>query len=186
LKTHWVVDVVGTSNVEQTVSEDLIDAMRAAGGSDILETLYLACLPPQYTLLRWTAQKIAPVRYAYQYLTRDAAGTHASGTETANQAAVITLRTKLAGRKDISNKHIGPIPQAATVQADGLIVAAYKTLLNNLGIAMVQQISTPGTDTVFLPCVRHNDPPNSLTVLFQAAVGETVNVMRRRTVGRGI
>jgi len=186
LTLHYAVDVVGTSTVEQTVSEDLIDAVRAAGGDDVLETLYLACLPPQYGLLRWTAQKIAPVRYAYQYITRDVAGAHASGTDTANQAAVITLRTRLAGRKDISNKHIGPIPQAATVQEDGLIVAAYKTLLNNLGIAMVQTITTPGTATQFLPVVRHNTPPNSFTVLFQTASSETVNTMRRRTVGRGI
>jgi len=186
LTAHYAVIVVGTSTVEAVVTSDLIDSVRAGGGQDVLESDYLACLPPEYNLVRWVAQKIAPVRYAYQFLNRGEVGTHANSTETANQAGVITLRTVLAGRQNISNKHIGPLPQDVAVQDSGLLTVAYKALLNTLGVQMVTQITGGGTATQWAPVVRHNSPLNSFTYLSQTANGDTVNTMRRRTVGRGI
>jgi len=186
LTHHYAVSFVGSSTNEAVVTNDMVDALRGGGGGDAWETLYRALMPADWTLEYWQVQKIAPVRYAYQKASRGVAGTHAATTETANQSAILTLRTALAGRQDISNKHIGPIPQDAAVQVNGTLNAAYKTLLGNLGTAMLALLTGPATGTVWYPVVRHNTPPNSFTQVLTFATGDTVNTMRRRTVGRGI
>lgn len=182
----YQVITVGTSTVEATVSVDLMDAVQGGGGADLLETDYLALLPPDYTLVYWQAQKLFPTRYAYVKGSRGVAGAHANATETANQAAIITLRTVLAGRQDISNKHIGPIPQGAGVQTNGLLDAAYKTKLGTFATSLLSIVTGPVTGTQWQPVVIHKSPAGTSTVLRTQIVGDTVNTMRRRTVGRGI
>jgi len=182
---YSVLDVTGTVG-EQAASGDLLEALRGGGGGDAWESAYLACLPASYSLLYWRVQKVAPVRYRYYKLTRGAAGTHASPTDATNQSAVLTFNTLLSGRSQIGNKHIGPIPQAATVQEDGLLAGAYKTLLSTLGDGMNDDILGAITNITFSPVIPHRTPAGSYTLISDYLVGDTVNVMRRRTVGRGI
>jgi len=170
---------------EAAASSDLLEELRAGGGSDKWETLYRAVMPPSWTLVKWRVQKVAPIRYRYYQVTRGVLGTHASDTEAPNQSAIITMQTLLAGRNQIGNKHIGPIPQAATVQDGGFLVAAYKTLLSALADAMVDDILGGVTAITFSPVIPHNSPAGSYTLIADYAIGDTVNTMRRRTVGRG-
>lgn len=185
--THaYAVLSVDPGQGELAITTKLIDGLRAGGGGDAWETAYMACLPPQYTLSYWHAQKVAPVRYRYHKVTRDIPGDHGANTEATNQTGTITLQTLLSGRDQIAVKHIGPIPQDITVQADGLLTTAYKTLLNTLANGLLAQITDETINLVMVPVIPHSATPGSYTLAFSAITGETINVMRRRTVGRGI
>lgn len=181
---YSVLDTPGGVS-EAAASTDLLEELRGGGGSDKWETLYRAVMPPSYTFVKWRVQKVAPIRYRYYQVTRGVLGTHASDTEATNQTAVITFQTLLAGRNQVSNKHIGPIPQAATVQANGFVVAAYKTLLSTLADAMADDILGGVTAITFSPAIPHTSPLGTYTLIADYAIGDTINVMRRRTVGRG-
>lgn len=184
--THaYAVQTVSGAPSEATVSGFLLDQLRAGGGGDLFETLYLACLPPQYTLLYWQVQKVAPTRFRYYKFTRTQAGTHAAAARTANQAAVITFGTLLGGRSQVSNKHIGPIPEGVNVQVDGLVASAYKDKLSPLASGMLQSVGTFGDPANLVPCIPHRTPAGSYTLMFNNIVQSTIRVQRRRTVGLG-
>lgn len=172
----------------ELATSTLIKGVRAgAGGSDLWETKYLAALPPQYTLDNWQAQLIEPQRFVPVNFTRNVAGTHAGDTETGNQAAVITLRTEKSGRNQVSNKHIGPIPQDVAVQDDGLVTAAYKTILGTLATALLANYQDAATGAIFQPVINHHTSPVvTYDPLKTYVLGSTLRVMRRRTVGLGI
>jgi len=182
--TYTVLSVTGSIG-ELSFTTSVLDALRGAGGGDKYETLYRDCLPPQYTLLRWVAQKVRPTRFQYQIVTRNVAGLHAADTETGNLAAAVTFRTVLAGRSEVGTKHIGPLPMDVSVTDNGLLTAAYKAKLELLAQAMETNIVMAGVGTL-APCIQHPVPPGSYTLIFNHVIGDTVNVMRRRTVGRGI
>lgn len=185
--TNWYsINAINPGVAETTVNTILLDAVRGGGGGDNYETKLRAVMPPEWTLDRWTVQKIHPVRYVSQSATRGVAGTHAASCETANQAAALTFSTILAGRNQISTKKIGPLPLGATVQADGFLVAAYKTLLGSLGTGMETTIVDAGTGLSAFASIAHRDPPGSYTIILAHQVGDTIRVNRRRTVGVGI
>lgn len=168
---------------------DALDALLtrvSGGGDDLYETLYRACLPPEYTLDFWQVQKITSVRTSYKKESRAVVGTHANSTETANQQAVMTFRTLLAGRSQVSNHKIGPLPQDVSVQDNGLVTAAYKAKLNALAAAMLGTTIILAGSVTLKPCILHPAPVGSYTLLAYYQVGDVVSVMRRRTVGRGI
>jgi len=149
--------------------------------------MYLACLPSQYELDSIRGQIIAPNRRVYSETLRGVPGTHLDTLETANLASVITLRTAFAGRNQVGNKHIGPIPSSGAVMTLGELTGAYKTLLTTLAGALMASIVPAGIAAVARPCIYHPDgavPPNTDWVE-SAIVGETVRVMRRRTVRLG-
>ena len=87
-----------------------------AAGLDGWETLYRDLLPPQYELNYWRCQIIRPVRFVPVEFVRDVPGLHANDTEATNQSAVITFRTEKSGRDQVASKHIGPLPQDASLE----------------------------------------------------------------------
>jgi len=98
-------------------------------GDDLLETSYLLCLPQNYSLLYWRTQLIEPQRYVGIDFARDVTGLIEEDAVTGNVAGVVTLRTDKAGRNQVSNKHIGPVPTSGANLESGTLKAAYKALL---------------------------------------------------------
>jgi len=183
--TCWIITQVSGVVAEATARAGLVDAARGgAGGGDLLETPYLELLPPQYLMSYFEAQLIRPFRLAYSRTTRAVPGAHASPTEATNQAATITRKSDFAGRWAQSTLHIGPIPQANTVQDDGLIAVAYKAKLELFGAATLTPIIAAGC--TFEACIVHPvGVHGGTTPLLTQTIGETVRVMRRRTVRLG-
>lgn len=159
----------------------LIDDLIVGGGVDVL-TDYMACLAPEYALEEIRAQRIYIARDAYVQRLVATPGTHASSATVANDSACITLRTDQAGRNDISNKHIGPIPDAVSVA--GLLTAGYRTLLANLATKLLTP-AVIGTGETWRPIVTGPHPVYLATLLTTAIVGVQSRVQRRRTVGLG-
>lgn len=146
---------------------------------------YLSLMPTNYTLQEIRAQIVAPVRQVVQKLAIDDNGA-ANAASTGNLAAVITLNTALAGRSQVSNKHIGPIPSDAT--NGGSISVAYKNAMDVFGSLLtttVQSISGSGTAT---PVIYHRTPPVGTAIydeILNFVSQTTTRVMRRRTLGVG-
>jgi len=188
LTTTYKITVVPVPTDATVFVNAAIEAVRAGvGGGDLIETKYRACLPVEYELDSIRGQIIAPNRRVYSETLRGVPGTHADGMETANLAGVITLRTAFAGRNQVGNKHIGPIPSAGAVMVLGELTGAYKTLLGTLATALMAQLVPVGIAAVARPVIYHPDgavPPNTDWVE-SAIIGETVRVMRRRTVRVG-
>jgi hypothetical protein len=161
----------------------IIDDLIVGGGVDLL-TDYLACLPPEYAMEEVRAQVIHSTRTTAVQRVIATPGTHASSATVASDSACITLKGAFAGANRRSNKHIGPVPDAAS--AAGLITNAFTTKLNALGSALVSLVVLGGGET-YTPTVWHIDPFNAATThtLNQWTVGTTSRVQRRRTVGLG-
>lgn len=187
LSQHYIVSSVTGTVPDTTLSALLLAKLNGGmGGGDLFESKYLACMPPSYTLTRWVVQKIYPTRLKYESLARGAAGTHAFDTATGNQAAVITGQTPFAGRSEVSNKHIGPIPQDSSVQDSGMVAAAYKALLTTLAGAFNSSITSVAPAVQLDPGIYHRTGGIRFTSYYQMTVQDTLRVMRRRTVGVGI
>lgn len=177
---------------ENAAALGLIAAVEAGGTSDMV-TQYLGLLPPQYTLTKISAQKVWPTRYRYWYGTYSLPGTHAENTESTNLAGVITITSRLAGRGEVGNKHIGPMPYGMTSIDNGLPTPAYKALLNNFGQLLLNDVGTGALGVNFRPIILHRQLDDkghvvsmSSTDVYWKSIGDVVGTMRRRTVGRGI
>lgn len=186
MMTHnYGVQQITGPQPEADVCNELLNELRGGGGGDLYESTYLSCLPVDYTLVRWVVQKTNPVRYAYFHVDRNTPGTHAGACEETNLAAAITFTTLLAGRDQVSTRHIGPLPGGATVRADGELVIAYKNLLDTLGLAMSSIIALPVTGVTLAPCIPHALPLGTYTTIQDNTTQEEIRVMRRRTVRVG-
>lgn len=192
--THgYRVEGVNPGLSESIVTQAMLLKLQAGGGGgDQFQTEYLACLPPDYNLQRWTAQKFYPIRFRRYFATINVAGTHAGSTETANLAGTITFATVLAGRSQIATKHIGPLAFDATTMGDGSLTLAMQTLLNNLAIKMEAALLDPSIGLIAKPIIIHRQLDAdghvvgySSTDIWTHQVGDTVNVLGRRTVRRG-
>lgn len=188
LTTVYEILTVNAGVEPSSVRSAMLNELCNAGGGDLVESDYLACLPPSYTLERVTAQPTFPIRLVYEDLIRGVAGTHAADTEASNQAACITFQTEYAGRDQVSNKHIGPIPQGATVQANGELTNAYKALLTTLGDSLTSNIVVAALGLNMFPVIFHPNvvPPVSHTDRLQEFfVHSEIRTMRRRTLRVG-
>lgn len=188
LTHNYELTTVNMNVLVSDIETSIIKQVRGgAGGTNVLEGAYLALLPADYTLDFWQAQIIGPNRFVPVTVNRGTVGTHASGTEASNQAAVITLRTDKAGRNQVSNKHIGPIPQGATVQNNGLVQAAYDALLTTLKTGLLSTLTDVNYGASWRPVINHHTKPIiSSDPLTSGLNGTTLRTMRRRTVGLGI
>jgi len=185
--TYKVTTVADPTEVNAFCEEVLDEVCNGAGGGDLVESKYLACLPSQYDLQTVRCQIIAPNRRVYYERIRNQPGTHAENMETTNLAGVITLRTDFAGRNQVGNKHIGPLPATGAVMSAGELTGAYKTLLGTLATALMSNLTLAAIGAVAKPVIYHGgDTVPPLTDWIKTAiVGETVRVMRRRTVRLG-
>jgi hypothetical protein len=178
--------VTGSPNPAQPTSgalDDFLSALNVDGASPTIN-LYKACLPPDYECTAGRAQVIAPSRSAYkQTELYDGLGTYATGTESSNQTGVISLRTENAGRDQVSNKHIGPIPAAA--QVNGLLSDAYQGILGSFADKLLQSVTPAGTALTYSPIIFHGGSPFTYDAVTNRIVNPTVRTQRRRTVGLG-
>lgn len=164
----------------------IIEATKVAAGS--ISQTYLACLPSSYTLNEVRAQIVKPVRYVTVGVFQTAkVGTNTGSGNVTNLAGVITFRTGLAGRKQVSNVHIGPVPSDAP--SAGVLEAAYRLVLDNLKGALLNILTPSGFDVgSWTPCIWHRKVPGpaiSYDYIQSGVVQQTARTMSRRTVGRG-
>lgn len=180
---HYLVS--GDYNAVTSVAADLDDIkanITLAGANDIL-TSYLACLPPQYTLLELRTQRIRAVRSAFRVTSfAGIVGTNANAATVACDSGAITLRGDLAGRSKVSVKKIGPLPDGASVA--GLLTAAQTALHSTWASKLITAFAPIGSGSLMVPIVPH---PDLITfdILNNFLVGTESRVMTRRVVGRG-
>jgi hypothetical protein len=184
-QTYAVVSVTGVIS-DQDEQQQMLDAVRAGvGGGDLWETLYLACLPPQYTLEKFRAQKVRPSRISYVETPRGAAGTHASDAFTANVSAAIPLTTNLARRDQLAVKKLGPIPDPSDVALNGFLTAAYQVKMNLFAAGLLSTMVTAAPVITAFPVIVHRNPAVPVDSLTKYRPQGTVRVKGSRTVGRG-
>jgi len=168
-----------------TVSNDLATILTTVGigGVDDVPNKYLACVQNAYTLEEVRAQVIWPTRSAYRsvFYVADNAGSGGVGT-VANDAAAITFRGPLAGRKNVSTKHIGPVPDS--VSANGLLTNPYKVKLQALIDQLFTTLTPADNPGRCIPVILNKTPGQSV-VWTDARIGNQSRVQRRRTVGLG-
>jgi hypothetical protein len=162
----------------------------APGQNDGLETVYRQCLPTNYTLEEWHVQKISPFRVRVNIQTRNQGGLVAGEAQTANVAGVITLKTDLAGRSQVANKHIGPLAQDEAYQSytSGNLSAGMLALFGDLRDQLQAEAAPGPSGWLFLPVIYHRAlaPLQNATPITTGVVQQTVRVMRRRTLGVGV
>jgi len=161
----------------------VIDDLVVGGAVDLL-TDYMACLPASYSLEEIRAQIVYLTRITAVQRVVVTPGTHASPATVANDSACITLKGPIAGARRRSNKHIGPIPDAAS--ASGILTDAFKTKLGALADAMITNVVLAGGETYQPHVFRiNNDFTEWHFLLNQYSIGLQSRVQRRRTVGLG-
>lgn len=183
-QTYEVATLAGATD-EALVSADLAERVSAAG-ADILESDYLNCLGTNYTLDFIHAQKIYPVRFRRRTEVRGVPGTGGAAATTSNLAMVISLHGEEAGRDQIANKHVGPIPTDVLFYDEGVLEAAGKSAQLALANQLILDVGAAGWYTM-KPCIYHRATviPKS-DYITGHVLPEQVRVMRRRTVRLGI
>lgn len=171
---------LGALTTEQEMN-GLIDDLIVGGAVDLL-TDYMACLPASYSLEEVRAQVVKTTRETAVQRVIVTPGTHASAATVANDSACITMKGEFAGARFRSNKHIGPIPDAAS--ASGLLTGAFITKLNALAGALVSPSVLAGGQT-YKPAVWGPEVVPTPHLLTAFSVGLQSRVQRRRTVGLG-
>jgi len=173
-------EVLGALTTEEEMN-GVIDDLIVGGAVDLL-TDYMACLPASYSLEEVRAQVVKLTRETAVQRVIVTPGTHASPATVANDSACITLKGEFAGARFRSNKHIGPIPDAAS--AAGLLTAAFITKLNALGAALISNVVLGGGQK-YVPAVWGPEVVPTAHRLTQWSTGLQSRVQRRRTVGLG-
>lgn len=181
LTTMWrVAQAAAPGETYALNMTQLIDSLDVGGANSIV-TPYLALLQEDYTLIRITAQAIHPVRLAYVAKEVARPGNGGAGS-VANDSACLTLRTANAGRSQVANKHIGPVPDGVSLA--GRLDVAYKALVATLGSAMTATIQPDPLGAIYQPVIFHraSELHDGVTGFI---VGDQSRVQRRRTVGVG-
>lgn len=177
--------ILGDYNAATTVAQDLDDIKAQLGPAGAFDatTAYLACLPPEYSLLELRTQRLKAVRSAMRSTVFAATvGTNANSATVPSDSGAITFRTALAGPTQVSVVKIGPMPDAASVA--GFLTAAQLALHGALATKLLVNFTPAGSGSVVVPIVvgKTLAAPSALT----SAVPEvTSRVITRRTVGRG-
>lgn len=174
----------GSTTVQQdlTALAEYVDPAQPAR----IGEAYLACMPSNYTLSYVQTQALYPTRSAYWREVYGEVGTFDGPAATApNLAGVITLGTALAGRRQIANKHVGPLsPDGYNA---GLIGATQLAAFETFASYLRAIIAIP-TSCTYTPIVYHrtgDGPAAKFDNVTRSTIQNTVRVMRRRTVGLG-
>ena len=185
--THtYMVTNTGPGVDDVLAMDSLLTAVRGgAGGGDILESAYRVSVGTNYTLEEITCQKIAGIRTVKRSFARNVPGNGGAASLTGNIAAVVTLRTVLAGRTQVSNKHIGPVPDVVGLVTGGFITGAYDANLTVTKNALLVGFTDAVLGVTWAPCIYHRGSIALPSQVTTGVVQQTVRVMRRRTVGQG-
>lgn len=155
-------------------------------GTQLMGT-YLAVVSPALTVQSINVQKLWPFRVRRTELAVALSGTNGTGPDTANVSAVITRKTDLGGRNQISNLHLPGVP-LTDMATNGEWDATMKTALGLHAVESYDTITvTDGGKTITLAGCIIQAPYG--TGAHQMITAHTVNpyvrVQRRRTVGLG-
>lgn len=177
LRVHTAGDPGQSANFQL----GLFAAEIGTGGPTDWLTAYRACLQADYTMLELRTQVVAPIRTAYRSDIFTGIGTGGVGT-VANDAAAVTLRTENAGRNQVANKHLGPIPDSVSVQ--GELTNAYKIILAAFAVKLTQDVVVGAGPLTLRPVIFHR-LTNTYNDVAGYAIGDQSRVQRRRTVRFG-
>lgn len=145
---------------------------------------YRQCLGSDYTIREVNAQAIHPIRHVKASVNLAYSGQFIGTITSGNLAAIITLRTQLAGRTQVSNKHIGPLAQESL--SGGAPGFGLPAALANFGAKLTQnEVAPAGPNSITLvPVIFHRDSGQHDVVL-NHVVGTRLGTMRRRTLRVG-
>lgn len=165
--------------------ETFLNAVKPGGAMD-LGTDYLAVCAADFQLTAMRVQIVAPARLRFLEDPIGAAGTQAGNTQATNINGTITFRTDKSGRDQLGTIH--PPALAEGTYANGLILPAFRDKLSALGDTLSGLVVLPGDMGIWRPCIWHKTRVGSAATdgITDYSVGDTVRVMRRRTVGLGI
>lgn len=176
----------GGGNAGNSVPDDLsqLGTEISVGGAKDITTAFLNVMPSNYDLFEVRCQVIAPERSVLvDTFAGPAAGTEGTAANVPNDAAVVTFRTDIAGRKQVANIHLGPLPSDAATQ--GQLTAGYNakllTLVDKLTTA-IQPLAWAGT---LKPIILHR-PAMTWNLITNFQIQPQARVMVRRTLNRGI
>lgn len=143
------------------------------------------CLPANAGGLFCWLQVIKPTRLRRLYYNVPGTGNWESEALTANVQASITRQGPGTGAREQGGIRVPIATDAATITG-GNVTAAMEVRLQTLADAIKENVPIATPDVVFIPQV--GVPAGALASfdLFETTVQETVRVLRRRTVGRGI
>ena len=175
----------GGGNAAHSVPEDLLDIGEAinVGGLNDLTTDFLALMPTNYQLFEIRTQRIAPERSVLVDVNAGpAAGTEGSVAVVPNDAAVVTFRTELAGRNQVANIHLGPLPVDGA--SAGQITGPYNGLINAFAILLTDNLAIAGFTGILKPIILHK-PAMTWNLITHFQIQPQARVMVKRTLNRG-
>lgn len=178
--------VLNNGSVENTDQNTALIAIyfSQTGVGDLM-TKYRICLATDCVVREVVAQPIHPQRLVRRSVNVNYPGTSSGTASTGNVAAVLTLRTQLAGRAQVSNKHVGP-PATVDIGA-GLIGANLQAAMMNLGNELDdnQVVPMEGATTLELVPVIFHKLTGGHDVIVSNVVSTRLGTMRRRTLRVG-
>lgn len=187
--TTFLYELLGTTLPAPTIDTacSTFDAALEAAGN--LHSKYRAAMPTNWTgIARWT-QVISPTRYI-KFVTADTrVGTGLGIADSSNIAAVYERRAGLSGRPYVGTVHL-PCPTVAASLDSGNLTNAQKIVTQDVATQNSFDVITTGgqtwTPVLFRRPKLIPPTPARITLIHDCFVQNTVRVMRRRTVGRGI
>lgn len=182
---HYVVDTVSSlssSGAEETAFLDAMDT----GGSNALIDKYLQTMSTDATVHQLDAQFVFPVRLVNVGQTVEETGIHDSPCNNQNIAAVITRRTYLAGRSQVSDIHMPGVPDDKI--ASGFITDDWILKYADVLTKMLLQVVPATGGGKYNPVIWHRKGTiigANYNFITSGVVQPTSRTMRRRTVGIG-
>lgn len=182
LHHFYAVQIDSSSLNAVGVADAVRDAMADFTTAGSPGRLYKEALPSNATIFAVTAQVIAPTRSVYRFTTVSVAGTEGSAANQGNTAGVLTFRTQAGGRREVCNKHIGPVPDDASL--NGQPTVAWGAKISALAGALLNPLSLATGTLGLVPIINH--PGTEFSVMDSASVADRLGTMRRRTLRIGI
>lgn len=185
LFTHTYRVLLNTSTQDTTTDTGSIVLHFQSTAAGTLTARYRLCLATDSVVREIVAQPIHPQRLVRRSITVNYPGTSSGTASTGNVAAVLTLRTQLAGRSQVSNKHIGP-PATVDIGA-GLIGANLEAAMFNLAGTLDnnQEVPADGANLITLVPVIFHRGTGGHDVIVSHAVSTRLGTMSRRTLRVG-
>jgi len=186
--TYALTTVTGVQNI-LTVQSDILARISAGGVQDI-ETSYALCLQTSWACERITAQRVTADRMRKSVVIGTGEGS-AGPSEASNLATALTFNSIFAGRDQISTKHIGPLAfgTSETLIKDGVLTDVYKELIDDLGSAMLSNLSLVSGAVTASPCIAHRNPTSGevtgFTLMDNYSYTGIVSSQRTRIIGKG-
>lgn len=184
LTTTWTV-LLSTSTQNTATDTNDIAVSFAVGGAGTFATRYRNALGTNCTVDSVVAQPISPVRLVKREVVMGVPGTGSGTASTGNLAGVISLLTDKAGRSQIANKHIGPVPSGDIVL--GKISAAYTLVLIDLltSLRTARVVNLSDANSLTLGAAIFHKATGGVDAVTSGLISDRVGTMRRRTLRVG-